>query len=310
LAGLLYAGAALAVVPSCLRSPPELAQLWAERTRLAVAVVAGGIIGPVLLVAGLSRTDAATASLLLNLELVATILLAATLFREHLGGRVLAGAILVTVAAAALTWRDGAQPAPGALLIAAACLCWGVDNSSTARIEHIAPAHITLVKGVVAGSTNIVIGLLLGVGSTTGGDVVAAILIGTIGYGLSITLWVKGARDVGAARGQVVFATAPFLGAAVAWLVFGEPVMGIQLVALGLAAAGIVLTFDSAHEHRHLHEAMMHEHEHVHDVHHAHEHGSLAAVPERHTHRHTHRPMVHAHPHVPDLHHRHPHREH
>jgi drug/metabolite transporter (DMT)-like permease len=306
LAGLLYVGAALAVLPATIRHPPQRHHIWVERHLLSLSIATGGLIGPVLLVAGLARTDAATASLLLNLELVATVVLAATIFREHLGHRVLLGAGLVTLGAVAVTWQGGGRPDSGALLIAAACVCWGIDNSATARIENLAPEHITLAKGVVAGATNTTIGIAMGVGATTVLDIPIALAIGVVGYGLSITLWVKGARDLGAARGQVIFATAPFIGAVIAWLVLGEQATSWQIGALVFAALGVGLTFRSAHLHRHEHQAVTHRHEHEHDEHHQHVHPDGVGAA-RHSHEHRHTPLVHAHPHVPDLHHRHPH---
>jgi drug/metabolite transporter (DMT)-like permease len=310
LAGLLYLGAAIAVAPAVARRPPQLTALRSGWKPLAVAVVAGGAIGPALLVAGLARIDAATASILLNLELVATVALAATLFREHLGHRVIAGAGLVTLGGAVLVWSPGAQWQVGGLLIAGACLCWGLDNCVTAAIDDLSPETVVLAKGLVAGSFNTILGLALIGGGDPGialDNVLGALLIGAVGYGVSITLWVKGARDLGAARGQVIFATAPFVGAVVAWAALRDPVTGAQLLAAALAAGGVWLSLDSLHDHTHRHEPVTHDHEHTHpDEHHAHDHADRFEG--RHSHPHTHdRVLVHAHPHVPDLHHRHPH---
>lgn len=308
LAGLLYIGAGLAVVPSVARTPPTAAALQRDWRPALVAVVAGGALGPALLVAGLARTAAATASILLNLELAATVLLAATVFREYIGRRVLAGAALVTVAGAALTWEPGAELSIGALLIAGACLAWGLDNGVTAKIDHLSPEQVVLLKGFVAGFANLALGFALADGGTdiSASQVVASLVIGAAGYGASIVLWVKGARDLGAARGQVIFAAAPFIGAVIAWSVLGESVTAVQMLAVVFAAAGVWVSLESAHDHFHAHEAMEHEHEHSHgDRHHDHHHDE--PVVGRHTHSHQHQPMTHRHPHVPDLHHRHRH---
>ena len=308
LAGLLYLGAAVAVVPAVVRRPPAREALVAEWRPAMVAVVAGGAVGPVLLVAGLARTSAASASILLNTELVATVILAAWVFQEHLGRRVVWSAALITVAGGLLTWEPGATVDVGAVLIIAACACWGLDNCVTARIEHLAPEHVVALKGVVAGGANLAIGLLLaGWGSSTsGGDVIAAMLIGAAGYGASITLWVKGARDLGAARGQVIFATAPFIGAAIAWVVLGEEIVAVQVAAMVLAGVGVAISLESAHHHEHRHHPLTHDHEHLHDDDH-HDHFHADGFTGRHSHRHDHPEMIHAHPHVPDLHHRHGH---
>lgn len=306
LAGLLYLGAAVAVLPTVARRPPSRTALVSEWKPALVAVVAGGAVGPVLLVAGLAHTGAATASLLLNSELPATVILAAVVFREHVGRRLAWSAALITLAGALLTWEPGAAVDVGAVLIIAACACWGLDNGVTARIEHLAPEHVVALKGVLAGGANLAIGLLItGWGVTTDvGDVIAALVIGAAGYGASITLWVKGARDLGAARGQVIFATAPFIGAAIAWTVLGEDIVTLQIVAVVLAAVGVAASLDSGHHHTHRHEPLAHEHDHVHDDGH-HDHAHADGFTGRHSHRHEHDRSVHAHPHLPDLHHRH-----
>jgi drug/metabolite transporter (DMT)-like permease len=307
LAGLLYLGAALVVLPASARDRPSVGALRAGARPLVIAVVAGGAIGPVLLMAGLARTSAATASLLLNLELAATVLLAATVFREHLGARVIASAGVVTLSGVVLVWAPGAVVDPGGLLIVGACMCWGLDNSVTAMIDQVRPEQVTFAKGAVAGTANLVIGLVLvGLGGITAAQVLAAMVIGALGYGVSITWWVRGARDLGAARAQVIFASAPFVGAGVAWIVLGESMELAQTVAVPIALAGIVLSFRSSHEHQHAHVHMAHEHEHTHDDgHHDHEH--TIGFRGRHTHRHQHAAALHTHPHVPDLHHRHQH---
>ncbi|MEZ5376067.1 MAG: DMT family transporter [Acidimicrobiales bacterium] len=307
LAGLLYLGAGLAVAPQVVQSPPSRAALRREWRPAAVAVVAGGAVGPALLVSGLARTSAATASILLNLELAATVALAATIFREHLGWRVVTGAGLVTAAGVLLVAEPGAGISLGAALVAAACVAWGIDNGVTATIDQLRPEHIVLLKGLVAGGANVALGLSLGGRSgIDAATVAAALLVGAVGYGVSIVLWVKGARDLGAARGQIIFATAPFIGASIAWTVLDETVTAVQLVAVVLAAAGVALSIESAHGHAHRHEPIEHDHEHTHDDGH-HEHHDGHPVARRHAHPHRHEPRVHVHPHVPDLHHRHLH---
>lgn len=309
LAGLLYLGAALAVSPAVAMRRPTRQAIRAEWRPAMTAVVIGGAIGPVLLTAGLARTSAATASILLNTELAATVVIAAMFFREHLGPRLLTSTALITTAGALLTWQPGATIDAGALMIIAACACWGLDNCVTATIEHLAPEHVVALKGTVAGGANLAIGLaIVGWGTnTTTGDIMAAVIVGAAGYGWSITMWVKGARELGAARGQVIFATAPFIGAAIAWTVLDEPVARIQIVAATLAAIGVAASLRSGHEHGHHHHAIEHEHEHTHDDEHHDHHHTEDLGDGRHTHRHPHEKRVHDHTHVPDLHHRHDH---
>jgi drug/metabolite transporter (DMT)-like permease len=307
LAGLLYVGAALAVLPAVARHRPTAGALRAGGRPLLVAVAFGGAVGPVLLVSGLERTPAATASLLLNFELVATVAVAALVFREHLGGRLIGAAGLVTGAGVLLVWDPGSSVDLGGLLIVGACLAWGIDNGVTARIDQLSPEAVTFTKGAVAGTANLALGIALA--STWQVDarqLAAALAIGALGYGASITLWVKGSRDLGAARGQIIFAVAPFVGAAISWTLLGEDVSVVQAIAVPIAVAGVALSLGTGHEHPHRHEPIEHEHEHVHDDgHHDHTHADRAVG--RHTHRHRHGPIEHVHTHVPDLHHSHPH---
>jgi drug/metabolite transporter (DMT)-like permease len=204
----------------------------------------------------------------------------------------------------------GASVDISALLIVGACACWGLDNSVTSRIDQISPHHVTFLKGIVAGSVNLALGLAIsGPGEVGRWAVLGALLIGAFGYGASITLWVRGAQQLGAARGQVIFASAPFVGACLAWIVLGEAIDAIQVIAMVIAACGVALSLHSAHVHEHHHHTTRHTHEHDHaDGHHDHHH---VVVPVgRHTHVHVHDELVHAHPHVPDLHHRHDHERH
>jgi drug/metabolite transporter (DMT)-like permease len=259
-------------------------------------VILGGAVGPVLLAAGLAYAPPATASLLLNLELGFTTVLAFFLFREHIGGRVLAGTVLVTAASIGLGWSGDADVRWGALLIAGACFCWAIDNCVTANLDELAPAHITLVKGLIAGGVNVTIGLLLG-NAPTGWSTLAALVVGGFGYGVSITLWVAGARDLGAARAQLVFATAPFVGAVVSWTVFADPASGRQIASLIVAALGVSFVLRSGHQHDHRHDSINHDHEHTHvDGHH--DHDSSRPSTARHQHPHAHAQLTHLHPHM------------
>ncbi|MEZ5232533.1 MAG: DMT family transporter [Acidimicrobiales bacterium] len=323
LAGLLYVGAGAALLPAAVRNRPTAAALRADRRSVAVAVVAGGAAAPALLMVGLAHTDAAGASLLLNLELVATVSLSALLFGEHLGRRVVSGAALVTLAGVVLVWQPGGRLSGGALAVLGACVLWGLDNSVTARVDQLAPEHLVVAKGAVAGVANTVLGLLGagGVGSLRVAEVAAALLIGAVGYGASMVLWVRGRER--APPGRRWCSPPLFIGAVVAWVGLQEQPGARHALAFALAAAGVAVAARSAHVHPHVHRALVHAHDHLHDEHHRHRHdGStdglgLAAGPGwrrrngRHTHVHAHpegiSPDGYAHPHVPDLHHHHDH---
>jgi drug/metabolite transporter (DMT)-like permease len=304
---LLYLGAAAAVLPFSLRGGSR-ARVREPRhlAYLAGAVLAGGVAGPLLLLAALRAERSASVSLWLNLEAVATALLAWLLFREHLGRRAVLALVAVVAGGAVLAAPEGMAGARSASLVLLACLAWGIDNNLTALIDGLTPAQSTLVKGAVAGAINLAIGLAAAP-PPPAGAALAALAVGGIGYGLSIALYIRGAQELGAARAQLVFASAPIAGLAVAWTALAEPVLPAQLAAAALIAAGVALLARSEHEHEHQHDALTHTHSHRHDDgHHDHAHSGLPATT-RHTHEHSHAPVTHRHPHVPDLHHRHKH---
>jgi drug/metabolite transporter (DMT)-like permease len=313
MAGLLYLGAGLGLLAihasrAALRLPAVEAPLRrADLPWLAAVVLAGGVAGPRLRMFGLARTDAASASLLLNLEGLATMGLAWVVFRENVDRRLLLGALAILVGAVLLSWSGGIGPSWGALLIAGACLAWGVDNNLTRKLSSADPVRIARVKGLVAGSVNLALALLQGAALPGPGAVLAAGIVGFLGYGVSLALFILGLRHLGTARTGAYFSLAPFVGAALAVAVLGEPLSARLLLAAGLMALGLWLHLAERHEHAHAHEPEEHEHRHVHDEHHRHPHVSGEPAEEPHTHRHRHEPLVHRHPHYPDLHHRHEH---
>lgn len=313
LAGLLYlgAGSGLALV-HLLRGflkldPVEAPLRRSDMPWLAAVVVSGGIIGPLLLMLGLVRSDAAAASLLLNLEGLATMGIAWVIFRENVDRRLLLGAFAILAGAALLSWPGRASFDFGALLIAGACLAWGIDNNLTRKLSSADPVQIAMVKGLVAGTVNLLLSLGQGAVLPSNATLLAAGVVGFLGYGVSLVLFVLGLRYLGTARTGAYFSLAPFIGAVLAVLLLHEPVSVNLLIAGALMAIGLWLHLTEQHQHEHTHEAMEHEHRHTHDEHHQHSHGPGDPAVEPHTHWHRHRPLVHKHPHYPDLHHRHSH---
>lgn len=317
LAGLFYCGAGIGtgILRRVLRAlqAPSAAQetplARADIPWLAGAIACGGIVGPLLLMFGLAHTEASTASLLLTLEGVATALLAWFVFRENFDKRVALGMLLLVSGAGVLAWSNAASLSDfaGMAAIAGACIAWGLDNNLTRKVSLADPLQIVEIKGLVAGPVNLA--LALAAGSTLPGFSITlvAALVGFVGYGASLALYVLALRHLGTARTGAYFATAPFLGALAALGFLHEPVT-LQLVAAGaLMAAGVYLHLTERHEHEHVHEPMTHSHPHVHDAHHQHAHAAGDPPGEPHTHLHRHAPLRHSHPHVPDMHHTHRH---
>lgn len=277
---------------------------------LLLAIGFGGVLGPLALMLGLTRTPAATASLLLNLEAVLTAVLAWVVFRENTDRRIVLGMLLI-VAGAVLLALPGSSHATGlgwgALLIAAACLCWALDNNFTRKVSASDALFIAGLKGLAAGIVNVVIALMLGARLPTMPVVGMAMTVGLLGYGVSLVLFVLALRGLGSARTGAYFSTAPFIGAAIAILAFGDHASWVFLLAAALMGAGVWLHLTERHEHLHTHEPITHTHRHVHDEHHQHAHDFDWDGREPHTHEHTHAPLTHSHLHYPDIHHQHRH---
>jgi drug/metabolite transporter (DMT)-like permease len=188
-----------------------------------------------------------------------------------------------------------------------ACIAWAVDNNLTRGVSARDPITLAALKGVVAGSVNVVIALSRGSAWPAAPAVTAAAIVGFLGYGTSLALFVHALRHLGASRTGAYFSTAPFIGAVAAVVGLGEPMTSRLAVAAALMAAGVWLHLTERHDHEHVHEALTHDHAHRHDEHHEHEHVGDMTVTEPHSHSHVHEALRHRHPHYPDLHHRHGH---
>jgi drug/metabolite transporter (DMT)-like permease len=312
LAGFLYLGAAIGLFcHRALRPSTKEAPLRRENIpMLAGVVLAGGTLGPVLMLLGLQRVTAFTGSLLLNLEAPFTVILAVVFFREHLGRYAALAALFIFSGALALRLEPGTAGADtrGVLLLAGACLCWALDNNLTQRLTERDPLAIVRVKTLGAGTVNTALGLALEHARFPGFAYVAgALVLGALSYGLSVVLDAYALRLVGAAREAAYFATAPFVGALTSVALLRDPLRWYDVGAMGSMALGIALLVREKHRHLHRHEPLEHEHLHEHDEHHRHDHGPGAPTGEPHSHLHRHEPLEHEHPHLPDAHHRHKH---
>ncbi len=313
LAGLLYLGSGLGLTLWRLlrRSEPRARLAPGEWPWLVGAVVAGGVVGPVLLMWGLVGMQASSAALLLNAEGVFTAVIAWVVFRENVDRRIFVGMAAIIAGALVLSWPGQARlgDALPALAVLGACLAWGIDNNLTRKVALADAVWLASVKGLVAGATNLVLALALGAAWPALPSVGGALAVGLAAYGFSLVLFVVALRHLGTARTGAYFSVAPFFGALVAVLALGEPVTTPLLLAGALMAAGVWLHLSERHEHEHEHLPLEHEHEHEHehDAHHEHAHDGPVEAAASHTHRHRHEALRHQHAHFPDAHHRHGH---
>lgn len=313
LAGLLYLGSGLGLTLARLVRDGRFKTAGLAKGEwpwLLGAIGFGGVLGPVALMFGLMASSAATASLLLNLEAVLTALLAWLVFKENADRRIVWGMVAIVAGGLALGWQADAgslSSTRGAALVALACLCWAIDNNLTRKVSAADALFVAGTKGLVAGTVNTVLALGMGAALPKLPTLGAILVVGLLGYGLSLVLFVLALRGLGTARTGAYFSTAPFVGALVAVVVFSESTsLGFWLAA-ALMALGVWLHLTEHHSHEHLHPALAHEHEHSHDEHHQHAHEPGWGGQDRHSHRHQHPAMKHTHPHYPDTHHRHVH---
>ena len=311
LAGLLYLGAALAMIPFILKQGNQIKMLFkpGSKSKTLGIIFFGGFLGPLLLMVGLKTANAASVSIWLNMELVATAILGVLVFRDSIDRSTWIGVILTVVAGVITSFGEGVSGLTSALLITAACFCWGIDNHLTALTDGASPQAVTFVKGMVAGSVNLGIGCLMSNQAIQLGAISTALIVGAFSYGISIVLYVTSAQAIGATRGQILFSTAPLWGVVLSYLFLQESFQWEHLVSIVLLTIAVILTSILTHSHLHAHSATEHIHMHKHnDGHHNHEHmGNEVLKNTWHSHSHLHDAITHEHPHFPDLHHRHKH---
>jgi len=320
LAALLYLGSGLGLTAfsfvnrflSAHRREAQEAHLKRVDLKwLGGAILFGGVFGPILLLIGLKSVSGSTASLLLTLEVVLTALLAWFAFHENVDRRVAIGMLSIVLGGTILCSGQGPvlklEYSPGSLFIVLACACWAIDNNLTRKIADADPIQIAAIKGIAAGSCNLLLAFASGINLPTMPSLLYAPIVGLLGYGVSLSLFIRALRDLGTARTSAYFSVAPFVGAALSMLFLHEP-LSLQLILSGLLmAAGVWLHMSEEHVHEHAHEPLEHEHMHVHDEHHQHDHDSSIDPKEPHSHMHQHEGTIHSHSHFPDMHHMHHH---
>lgn len=310
MASLLYLGSGFGLSAYRLLRRAKRPQLAAnEKIWLAAAILAGGVVAPVLLMFGLTHLHASNASLLLNAESVFTAGLAWFAFKEHVDRRIALGMVMIIAGAVVLSWPRETHTTElwPALCVLGACFAWGLDNNLTRHVSMADATWIAFVKGLVAGSMNLMLASSLGATWPAWPTIAGVMLVGWLAYGVSLSLFVIGLRHLGTGRTGAYFSVAPFFGAALAIPLLGEPVDTPLLIAGMLMALGVWLHLTEQHHHEHHHEVLEHDHEHEHDAHHQHDHDPQTPISVRHRHHHRHEPLTHTHAHFPDTHHRHRH---
>ena len=314
LAGFLYLGAfaGLSLYSAVIKTESDKKAVSLERKDfpwLAGAILTGGIIGPISMMMGLRLVSGFSASLLLNLEGVATAIIAVFFFKENAGKRLWLALICMIIAGIFLTWdpTQGRFNIVGPLFIIFAMVCWGIDNNLTRSISDKDPVQISKIKGFVAGTISLSLALFLGIRISLDFTIAFALLLGSFSYGISLVFFIKALEGLGSSRTGAFFSFAPFIGAIASLIILREWIGWVMFPAAGLMLIGVWLICSEKHLHTHLHKTVIHTHSHNHrDMHHLHKHSGTFHEP--HTHEHTHLEISHIHVHWPDTHHRHEHK--
>ncbi len=308
-AALLYAGAALVGALSRRPREREARLTRSDWPRLLAMAGFGAVVGPVALAWGLQRTSGTSASLMLTLEALVTVVLARWLYHETMDRRVWAAMVLLLAGGIVLVLdqsRGGGAQMHGLLAVMLATAAWGVDNTLSRGVAERDPSQVVMAKGSLGAAATALLAWLAAEPWPGAVSAVALLAVGATGYGLSLRLYLLAQRAFGAARTGSVFAFAPFIGAALAVALGDRSTGALMAVGGALMLAGVVLHLAESHAHAHEHEALEHEHAHRHDDgHHSHAHDQ--ALDGMHSHQHRHAPQQHSHPHVPDAHHTHRH---
>ena len=248
MAGLLYAGATLGTGTwFLLRRGTSVRPVPARMERSDVlylmgSTVFGAIAAPILLMVGLKWTAGSDASLLLNLEGVATAVIAVMFFRDRGGHRLWLALAAMTVASTILSYEPGGGfGGNGAALIVISMVCWGIDNNFMQKVSHLDPVKLSTIRSGIAAAFSLSLALVLYGGMELTVTISYVMLIGAISYGLSNVLFFLGLRHLGSSRTSTFFSVGPYAAAMAAIPLLGEAVT-VQLVVAGaLMAAGTLL---------------------------------------------------------------------
>ncbi len=313
LAGLLYMGTGLGFTIFLLLqslkkgAAPRFIYAKQDLPWLVGAIIFGGVIAPLFLMMAMNGANASAVSLALNFEIVFTALIAGIIFKEHLPKRVILGLFFILLGAMSLCFRTDLSLSWPLLFAVGASLFWSIDSNFTAKIKNLDAIQIAQLKGLVAGSFNIVMAFALGSHLPNAPIILGAAATGIISYGTSLSLFIVAMRTLGAARAVAYFSTEPFIGSLLSVIILKEPITTSLIFAALFMAVGVWLHLTEQHGHEHAHAELTHEHMHTHDEHHQHKHDTEGSSEEPHTHVHTHEPLTHTHDHYPDSHHMHDH---
>lgn len=251
------------------------------------------IAAPIFLMLGISIGSASNAALLGNFEIVATTIIALIIFKEKVTKTLWIAIGFITISSAILSF-DGAGSfnfSFGSLFVILATCCWGLENNCTGKISGKSTHEIVLLKGIFSGAGSFVVALIIGEKLPDTKYIFYAMMLGFVAYGLSIFMYIKAQRSLGAAKTSAYYAVAPFIGAFLAFLLNGEELSLTYFVGFVFMTVGscfvVYDTMAKEHLHSHSHK-IVHAHNgtvHTHYITHSHKHNHFVNQ-EKHAHKH------------------------
>lgn len=301
MAGLLYIGAGLGVgimYAFNFKKESKAERLTKNDFPYTIGMIVLDIFAPILLMLGIKYGSASNASLLGNFEIVATTLIALLFFKEAVTKKLWCGIGLILIASIFLSveGKDSFQFSFGSLFVLLATCCWGLENNCTRRISEKSTYQIVVLKGLFSGGGSIAIALIIGEQIPHIQYIFIAMLLGFVAYGLSIFMYIRAQRELGAAKTSAYYAIAPFVGSFLAFILLKEKVQMNYLIGLAFMIAGsaVVVADTLIRHHIHQHEHVItHEHDgyiHTHVITHEHGHDHYLAE-DKHIHHHSKREL-------------------
>lgn len=254
MAGLLYLGAGIGmllvgIAAMIFGKGNKKEPLTRKELPYTVAMVVLDIAAPILLMFGIAGTNSANVSLLSNFEIVATSLIALTVFHETISKRLWFAIVLVTAASIMLSFegRGAFLFNKGSMFVLGACVCWGFENNCTKMISNKNSEEIVMIKGCFSGLGSLFVAFLLGEHFPAAKWAAAALVLGFVAYGLSINFYIMAQKELGAAKTSAYYSIAPFLGVAFGMILLRErPALRFYSALAIMAVSTVIMVKDTS----------------------------------------------------------------
>ena len=245
MAAFLYLGAGVGVGIMYLfhiKKEEKAERLTKQDLPYTIGMIVLDIAAPIFLMIGIKMGTASNASLLGNFEIVVTTLMALLIFKEQVSGKLWIAIGFITLSSIVLSFEGSGsfQFSIGSLFVILATCCWGLENNCTRKISDKSTYEIVLLKGIFSGGGSFTIAMVLDEKIPEMIYIAIVMLLGFVAYGLSIFLYIRAQRNLGAAKTSAYYAVAPFIGSFLAFVVNGEKLAVEYFIGLALMLVGTV----------------------------------------------------------------------